>query len=676
MWVKLSILQKGLVLIAAPLLFQLIFFALLADMQRGNAQAVAWSIHSKEVLRQTQVVLRNLLELGTGLRGFILAADGDLGAAYERAARQLPLDIAELRNRVRDNPEQTAQVDSIAEATREYMAWHAETVRLSAAGQREQAIERAKSDTNSRLQNTIVKAMRAFIRTEDDLDKERTQALERSRQWQQWMLIFGAGVTLLITLGLAFVFSRSISGRLTTLADNAQRLVRDEELAPPLKGSDEVARLDRSFRGMAQEIAQTAQSLRRSAEEVRTLYEQARKSEQEIRRLNEDLEARIAERTAELGRANEALREADRRKDDFLATLAHELRNPLAPVRNALHILKVPGLSDEAADKAREMMERQIEHLVRLVDDLLDVSRIVRGKVQLHPERLEMGQLVRLTAEDCRPVLENAGLTLRLDTPDVPIWVHGDAIRLAQILNNLLDNAVKFSDGGQSVAVRVSVDAERRQAVLTVRDEGIGIEPSVLPRLFTPFAQADQSIERSPGGLGLGLALVKGLAELHGGQVRCVSEGRGRGTEFTVCLPLMPEPAALSSTPSTPRHLTGDCLRILVIEDHRDAAESLRLMLEMLGHQVHVAYSGPEGVQAAGEWQPDIVLCDIGLPGLDGYGVARQLRLNPTTARVRLLALTGYGTAEARQRSQEAGFDHHLVKPADPRELQRLLAPG
>ena len=197
-----------------------------------------------------------------------------------------------------------------------------------------------------------------------------------------------------------------------------------------------------------------------------------------------------------------------------------------------------------------------------------------------------------------------------------------------------------------------------------------------MPCLFTPFAQADHTLERSRGGLGLGLALVKGLAELHGGRVECVSEGKGRGAEFTVRLPLMPEPAALSSSSINPQHLADNHLRILVIEDHRDAADSLRILLEMLGHQVRLAYSGPEGVQAAAEWRPDIVLCDIGLPGLDGYGVARQLRLNPTTARVRLLALTGYGTDEARQRSQEAGFDHHLVKPADPRELQRLLLPG
>ncbi len=573
MWVKLSIFQKGLVLISAPLLFQLIYFALLADMQRGNAEAVKWSIHSKNVLAQTQVVLRNLVELGSGLRGFILASDAYLGDAYEKAAKQLPLDIAELRNRVQDRPEQAAQVDAIAYSTREYMAWHAETVRLSAAGNKEQAIKRAKSEDNAKLQKAIVEAMMTFIRTEDALDKERTRTLERSRQWQQWLLILGAGVTLLITLGLAFVFSRSISGRLATLTDNAQRLVQGKELAPPLSGSDEVARLDRAFRGMAGEIEEAASSLRRSAEEVRTLYEQAKNSGLEIRRLNEDLETRIAQRTVELGRANEALREADRRKDDFLAMLAHELRNPLAPVRNALQILKMRGVSGEAADQTRAMMERQIEHLVRLVDELLDVSRIVRGKIQLRPERLDLGQLVRVTSEDRRPVLEKAGLTLRLETPDTPIWVNGDPTRLAQILNNLLDNAVKFSEGGKSVAVRMSVDTEGRQAILTVRDEGIGVDPAVLPRLFTPFAQAEQSLERSRGGLGLGLALVKGLAELHGGQVECISEGKGQGTEFIVRLPLMPEPAALSSSSSGPPHRMEDPRRILVIEDHRDAAE-------------------------------------------------------------------------------------------------------
>jgi CheY-like chemotaxis protein len=223
------------------------------------------------------------------------------------------------------------------------------------------------------------------------------------------------------------------------------------------------------------------------------------------------------------------------------------------------------------------------------------------------------------------------------------------------------------------VTVNVSADVESQQAVLSVQDTGIGIEPILLARLFSPFLQADRSLDRSRGGLGLGLALVKGLVELHGGSVAAASGGSGQGAEFTIRLPLEPEPAALSDEPSTPPP-AGRRLRILVVEDSRDAADSLRLLLESLGHEVQVVYSGPEGVKAAKRWLPGVVLCDIGLPGLDGYGVAREIRLNPTTARVRLLALSGYGAEEDRQRSNEAGFDAHVVKPADPNQLAKLLA--
>jgi PAS domain S-box-containing protein len=377
----------------------------------------------------------------------------------------------------------------------------------------------------------------------------------------------------------------------------------------------------------------------------------------------------------ELRHRADELAEANRQKDQFLAMLAHELRNPLAPLRTGLHILRQPQTTTEVRRQTHDIMERQLHHLGRLVDDLLDVSRVLRGKVQLHKERLDLGQLGRTAVEDRRSLLQQSGLALRLHVPETPVWVMGDPTRLTQILNNLLDNAVKFADGGREVTVSVEADGEHRQAVLSVRDEGIGIEPEILPQLFTPFLQGDRSLDRSRGGLGLGLAMVKGLAELHGGIVEASSEGVGHGAEFFVRLPLEREPSALSEMPTAPSS-TGRHLRILVVEDNRDGADSLRLLLELLGHEVRVAYSGPEGVAAAGDWRPDVVLCDIGLPGLDGYGVARELRLNPTTARVRLLALTGYGQDEDFRRSREAGFDHHLIKPADPAELSKLLSSG
>jgi signal transduction histidine kinase len=391
----------------------------------------------------------------------------------------------------------------------------------------------------------------------------------------------------------------------------------------------------------------------------------------ELRRAHDELEVRVAERTAELSRVNAQLAEADRRKDEFLAMLAHELRNPLAPIRNGLEILRLAGPDVQLQQEARDLVERQVRHLTRLVDDLLDVTRITRGKVRLQRQRLDLARLVRTTTEDRRPTLEQAGLRLELELPETPLWILGDPTRLAQVLSNLLDNASKFTDRGGAVRVRLE-RAPGPQAVLAVQDTGIGLEATMLGRLFEPFAQDDRSLERTGGGLGLGLALVKGLALLHGGEVHAVSEGPGKGAEFRVRLPVEQEPTAVSEMPA-PSQTLREQLRILVVEDHPDSAESLRLFLELLGHKVQVAHTGPEGVKAAGQWKPEVVLCDIGLPGLDGYGVARALRRDPATAGARLVAVTGYGQEEDRRRAFEAGFDHHLTKPVGPEQLEPLL---
>jgi signal transduction histidine kinase/ActR/RegA family two-component response regulator len=384
--------------------------------------------------------------------------------------------------------------------------------------------------------------------------------------------------------------------------------------------------------------------------------------------------ARRAAVTLDNARLFGAVREAAQRKDEFLSTLAHELRNPLTPVANSLELLRYRGSDPVTQARACAVMERQVHHLTHLIDDLLDVSRITRGKILLRYEPVDLTALVRNSTEDHRPALSAAALTLDTELPEEPVWINGDSTRLAQVLDNLLSNAAKFSEPGGQITLRLETNAATHWATITVRDTGIGIEPETLPRIFDSFAQADRTLDRSRGGLGLGLSVVKGLVEMHGGEVAARSGGLGCGAEFTVCLPWEPMAAPQVVTAICPVAAGSRPQRILVVEDNQDAAESLKDLLELGGHEVHLAFTGPTGVAAARQLQPDVVLCDLGLPGLDGFAVARTLRQSPATAAARLIAISGYGQEEDRRRCQEAGFDEHLIKPVDFAALERLLA--
>ena len=371
-------------------------------------------------------------------------------------------------------------------------------------------------------------------------------------------------------------------------------------------------------------------------------------------------------------RAEESLKEADRRKDAFLAMLAHELRNPLAPVRTAVAVLQRTGTGGPLVERARDVIERQVAHMALLLDDLLDVSRLARGGIHLRKERCDVASLVGNAAEDYRQSLEAGGLTVEVRLPEGPLWVEGDRTRLAQAVGNLLHNAGKFGRPGGRVTVEVRSDPAGL-AVVRVADTGEGIDPQLLPRLFDAFSQADQGLDRSRGGLGLGLSLVKGLIELHGGSVEAESPGPGRGATFWLRLPLLSgphqEPAAAAGSPGEGRPLT-----VVLIDDNRDMVESLRDLLALSGCAVEVAFDGRSGIDRVRAARPDLVLCDIGLPGgVDGYEVARTVRSDPRTASAYLAALSGYGQEEDRGRSLEAGFDLHLVKPVDPDRLETVL---
>ena len=362
------------------------------------------------------------------------------------------------------------------------------------------------------------------------------------------------------------------------------------------------------------------------------------------------------------------LREADERKSAFIGMLSHELRNPLAAIRTNLYVLEHATAGNETAGRTTKVIDRQIGHLVGMVDDLLDVTRITQNKIQLRQERLDVNALVRETIEDNRPHLERGGVTFQAPLEGRPLYVNADGARLAQVITNLLANAAKFTPAGG--AVRVSVSAsDDRWAVLSVADSGSGIEPALLPHLFQPFMQGDHSLDRKAGGLGLGLALVKGLVELHGGDVTARSGGRGQGAEFVVRLPLDEAGRSKPGAAST----AGAPKRVLVIEDDIEIAEGLKAALQIEHHVVEIARSGLAGLDKARAFKPDAVLCDIGLPGMDGYAVARAFRADGALRSIFLVALSGYAQAEDVAEARAAGFDRHLAKPASVDQIQRVL---
>ncbi|MGH7929397.1 MAG: ATP-binding protein, partial [Candidatus Binatia bacterium] len=386
-----------------------------------------------------------------------------------------------------------------------------------------------------------------------------------------------------------------------------------------------------------------------------------------------DVLARQAADFIERCRAEETRQEMDRRKDEFLAMLGHELRNPLGIVGNFVQLLRMKAPLDPSLIELREMMARQVQHMTRLLDDLLDVSRISRGRLRLHEELCDFTEIVRATTEDYRNAIETNGLQMMLELPLQPVWVKGDRIRLAQAIGNILHNANKFTESGGTINIRVYEEPSRNSVILKVRDTGIGMEPEILTHAFEFFTQAERSADRSRGGLGLGLALVKGLVGLQGGEVRAASDGAGRGTEITVTLP-REEPAFVAGKPIQWPGEGSRSYRILVIEDNRIAALSMERLLVEWGHTVELAHTGQSAIDMARTSRPEVVLCDIGLPGMDGYSVARALRQDANLAETFLIAATGYGTFEDQRRAQEAGFDVHLRKPIDFDELQRIFA--
>jgi len=371
-----------------------------------------------------------------------------------------------------------------------------------------------------------------------------------------------------------------------------------------------------------------------------------------------------------LEEATAALREAERRKDEFLSMLSHELRNPLAPIRASIFLLGRSEPDSETAAYARQVIERQTGHMARLIDDLLDMTRIARGKVTVERKPANLTEVARRTADDHRSMLNGRSLAFETDIPNEDLWMQGDSTRIAQVIANLLDNAAKFTPEGGRVAL--SLRADEAWAEIRVRDSGAGIEPAVRPHIFEPFVQSQQTLARSGGGLGLGLAIVKAVVELHGGTVDAQSDGAGGGSEFIVRFPRIAGPE-VAVAPAAGARPSVHAKRVLVVDDNRDAAESLARMVTLFGHTTFVAHDGAGALDLAAHSRPHAVLCDIGLPGMSGYEVARRLRRDAGPAS-RLIAVTGYAQPDDVKKAVEAGFDAHVAKPPDPAEINRLLA--
>ena len=468
-----------------------------------------------------------------------------------------------------------------------------------------------------------------------------------------------AGVTALVgllSLGVALVLStllqRNITRPLSSMASIAQQVIarRDYSLRAPRAGGDEIGLLVQAFNSMLEEVQARTRELVLSNAKLRT-----------------EVESREA--------AEAALKDADRRKDEFLATLAHELRNPLAPIRHAVKLLEIAALEPRKRDWAREVIGRQVHRMALLLDDLLDVSRITRGRLQLRTSRVELSAMVRSAVEIARPLVESKQHSLEVRLPSEPLALEVDSLRLSQALSNLLTNAAKYTDPGGRIVLEAQLLQEELR--LTVMDNGIGLSPAAIPTLFGMFSQADSAIDRAEGGLGIGLALVKGLVTLHGGSVEAHSDGPARGSRFTIHLPRSVVLAARDATVSVtaaPDHAAGPRCSVLVVDDNRDAADTFSLLLRTAGYRALVAHCGRDALELARRRHPDALVLDVGLPDMTGYELAGHIRAADWGRRGLLIAVTGWGQQADKLRAAAAGFDHHLTKPVAAEAVEALLA--
>ncbi len=719
--------DKGLLLGLGALVSLLVLNAGLASFNTWRLREDAYQVaHTHEVIDALDELLATVTDAETGERGFLITNDKSYLKPYDDALRTLDAKVDRIERLVADNQSQRDRMPQLRGVIRDKVDELARTIALRKMpdGFDVARLEVLQHRGLQKMEafRTVVGAMRT---TEQDLLKQRQDTSE-------WAYLTAQGTGLLADVlglvgvgGFALVLRRHLRTRARAAAAiDAQRgllhatlvsigdavIVTDVEgrvtllngVAETLTGwmlSDAAGKpvgevfhiVVESTRAPAENPALVALREDRIVGLTNHTILIARDGQEwpiddsaaPIRDRNGEVsgvvlvfrEIREQKRQAqELRRRADALKEADRRKDEFLATLAHELRNPLAPILNALQVLRLAGNNPAAMGQALPMMERQLHHLVRLIDDLMDASRISRNKLELRKERVGLTVVLQSALESSRPLIEQCGHELTVALPPQSVDLDGDPTRLAQIFANLLTNAAKYTQRGGHIWL--TGERQGSDAVVTVRDTGVGIPGDMLPRVFEMFEQAAQSLDRSQGGLGIGLTLVRRLTEMHGGSVEAQSDGPGKGSSFVVRLPVVltppdpKKPAPADGGASIPARAKG---RVLVVDDNKDAALSLAILLQMVGYEVVMAHDGVEAVERATAFRPDVALLDIGLPKLNGYEVAERIRSQPWGKQVFLIATTGWGQDEDRRRSQVAGFDQHLVKPVDPAALQQLL---
>ena len=689
---------------------------------RGVATSVQWVSHSNEVLARLEAVLSTIKDAETGQRGYLLTGEPAYLEPYREAVDRLPRQMADLRQLTLDNPPQTVRVLRLDQLASEQLAILRRGLDLFALEpDRGRALQSARQTVLSGQGKQVMDAIRGEVeqmqRVEWDLLRERAAISRASARTALATTIVGLAIGVGLVALTIWLFARNLAirqraadvlqaererfrttltsigdavvvtdghGRVTLLNPAAQTLTRwaSDAIGRPI---EEVFRIvNEETRGTVENpvtkvlregavvgLANHTVLIGRDGTEVPIDDSGAPIRDGRGRTVGVVLVFRdITERRA----AEQKLHENDRRKDEFLAMLAHELRNPLAPIRNAAHTLALLGTPDDRLQWVAGVIERQVGLMTRLVDDLLDVSRITSGQITLQREAVSIAAVIAQAVEAARPPAESRKETLEVDVAADVGWVDGDQARLVQAVGNLLDNAIKYTEEGGHI--RLTAGADDREIVIAVRDTGVGITAGLLPHVFDLFTRADRSLERRQGGLGIGLTLVRRLVEMHGGRVEVSSEGTGRGSEFTIRLPRLPvevaEPAAEPAREAR-EGPSGPARRVLVVDDQPDSTDSLALFLRLRGHEVHTASDGPAALEEFARWQPEVVFLDLGLPGMSGYDVARRLRAMPEARDVRLVAITGYGTEADREQTRAAGFDVHLAKPVDRHAVEALL---